>query len=168
VKRKLDDGREAFTLGTALVLLGAVIVAAAVGLLAAYAFSGGPGQKRAPSASEEDLQAERSSADAIVPFGPVTVNLSEGRLTRMMRINIKLRTGKESAQPLKELLAGERKAVYTDWLVRHLSDKGLKDVTGTESINRLGREIQDGFNALLAEDGGYKVDAILFEEFIVQ
>ena len=168
MKRKLNDGREAFALGTALVLLGAVVVAAAIGLLAAYAFSAGAGKARPLSDSEEDPQTEQSSDEAIVPFGPVTVNLSEGRLTRLMRINIKLRTSKESAQPMKELLAGERKAVYTDWLVRHLSDKGLKDVTGTESINRLGREIQDGFNALLAEDGQYKVDAILFEEFIVQ
>jgi flagellar basal body-associated protein FliL len=44
----------------------------------------------------------------------------------------------------------------------------LEEVEGAAAIRRLQREIQDGFNAILAETGDAKVDAVLFEEFNIQ
>ncbi len=49
-----------------------------------------------------------------------------------------------------------------------MSDKGLQEVSGAGGVNRLRREIQDQFNALLYQDGSDKIRDVLFEEFVVQ
>lgn len=168
MKAHWNDGRLGGSVGTALALLAAVVVAGACGVIVAYALSVGGGGAAQPSASEESASSEIPPAYEFVPFGAVTTNLAEGRLTRLMRVSITLQVKRESASAIQKVLTVDKKAVFTDWLVTHLSDKRLEDVTGTLSINRLRREIQDGFNAILAQSGDYKVESVLFEEFIVQ
>jgi flagellar FliL protein len=61
-----------------------------------------------------------------------------------------------------------RKPILQTWLTSHLADKTLEEVRGKVGVNRLRREIQDNFNALLFTDGRERIQDILFEEFHVQ
>ena len=58
--------------------------------------------------------------------------------------------------------------ILRTWLTSHLADKSMEDVRGKAGINRLRREIQDQFNALLFDDGHERVRDVLFEEFHVE
>ena len=64
--------------------------------------------------------------------------------------------------------AAQKKAIMKHWLISHLSDKSLKDVSGAAGVNRLRREVLEHFNDLMYPDGSEKIKDILFEEFVVQ
>ena len=104
----------------------------------------------------------------ILPFGVVSVNLSEGRLTRYLKVSITLELSKESADDVQRMLDDGKRAIFQSWLIAFLSDLRLEDVKGSVAVNRLSREIKDGFNAILAQYGDAKVDRVLFEELIVE
>ena len=95
-------------------------------------------------------------------------NLTEDRLTRYVKVNITLEVDPTKADAMTKLMTGPDKAVFRNWLITYLSDKQLQDVKGANAMNRLRREIQDGFNAILAERGDLKVERVLFEDFNVQ
>ena len=60
------------------------------------------------------------------------------------------------------------KAIMKNWLISYLSDRSLQEVSGAAGVNRLRREIQEKFNALLFPVGAEKIHDVLFEEFNVQ
>jgi flagellar FliL protein len=104
---------------------------------------------------------------AFVPVGDVVVNLSEERLTRYLRVKLILVVDESQEKTVKELF-DKNKAILKNWLISHLSDKTLAEVSGASGVNRLRREIQDQFNAILFPDGSETIHDVLFEEFVVQ
>ncbi len=110
-----------------------------------------------------------------VPFGDVTVNLSEERMQRYLRVKIILKvTGPDSEEEGIKLLAHHKPALKT-WLISHLSGKAPKDVAGSVGVNRLQREIKEKFEEMLSEEGAeadkkshLHLKDVLFEDYIVQ
>lgn len=166
-KRALQLDRRAGVSSVTLIAgLGAFLVAAALGLAVAFALTSKPPQGQGKPGS--GIAHETADNYEYVPFGSSVVNLAGGRLTRYMQVNITLRVTRESAPAVRQQVESGQKAVFKNWLITYLSDKQLEEVEGAAAIRRLQREIQDGFNAILAETGDAKVDAVLFEEFNIQ
>lgn len=112
-----------------------------------------------------------------VPFGDVTVNLSEERGPRYLRLKIvlKLEGPHEEEEGVKAL--AEFKPAMKTWLIAHLSGKSSKDIQGSVGVKKLRREIQEEFDTILSYEGhGHGKDKkhhlvlkdVLFEDYIVQ
>ena len=144
-----------------------LVVAVALGLGLAFALTAAASAEAGEDSTAE--QEQQGGADyEYVPFGATLVNLSGGRLTRYLQVTITLKVKAVSGPAVKARLKSE-KAIFTNWMIMYLSDKQLDEVEGGESIRRLQREIQDGFNAILAQGGlALPIEEILFEEFNVQ
>ncbi|MBY0228234.1 MAG: flagellar basal body-associated FliL family protein [Gemmataceae bacterium] len=110
---------------------------------------------------------KKAGQETFLPFGEAVVNLAEGRLSRYLRVKVVLVADTKAAKDLEEHLE-QRKATLKNWLITHLSDKTLRDVTGRASINRARREILDRFAAELDPDSTGSLRDVLFEEFVVQ
>lgn len=102
-----------------------------------------------------------------VAFGRMVVNLNDPTLTRYLSLEITLQADGPDEDDVKSGLE-TRKPILQTWLTSHLADKTLEDIRGKVGVNRLRREIQDNFNALLFTDGRERIQDILFEEFHVQ
>lgn len=146
-------------LGWIIVCLLSIVAGAVVPMLlgAQNMFGSSHADKKAPEEAEHET----------VPFGDVAVNLSEGRMTRYLRIKIVLQVEHDDAEKFTKHLE-KRKPVLKDWLIGHLSGKTLKDVGGTVGVKRIQREIHERFEELLYPHGGGKPFEVLFEEFVVQ
>jgi len=159
--------RDGFGVVGILLVVAVVIVAAASGLFVAHTLSTGTSSGQADLAAEQD-DTSSSPAMEFIDFGSVVANLAEGRLTRYLKVDITLQVSGKDAGKVREMMSEGEKAVFKNWLIGYLSDKKRDEVNGTANINRLRREIQDGFNAILAEQGEGKIDSVLFTEFNVQ
>ena len=104
---------------------------------------------------------------SFVPFGRTVVNLNDPTLTRFLSLEVTMQANGDDEEAVKSALAA-RKPILQTWLTSHLADKTLDDIRGKVGVNRLRREIQDNFNALLFTDGRERIQDILFEEFHVQ
>jgi flagellar basal body-associated protein FliL len=108
-----------------------------------------------------------ASGPQFVPFGRIVVNLNEPALTKYLSLDITLLTdGKDKASVSSAV--EDRLPILRTWLTSYLADKSMEDVRGKVGINRLRREIQDQFNALMFDDGRERVRDVLFEEFHVE
>ena len=151
--------------GIALLLFSATILAVGLGITGAMLIIR-PGAE--VSAEERAARRRHEGRYVFVPFDSVVVNLKGERLTRFLQASISFKVNAAHEEKLEELLE-ERKVVFQNWLITHLSDKYIDDVEGAASMRELQREIEDGFNALLAEmDVPVRIEAVLFEEFNVQ
>lgn len=104
---------------------------------------------------------------AYVPFGDVIVNLNEERLTRYLKVKILLVADAADEKAMTEMVA-KSKPLLKNWLIGHLSDKSLAEVSGAAGVNKLRREIWHEFNKELFPDGSEKILDIFFEDFVVQ
>ena len=102
-----------------------------------------------------------------VPFGRIVVNLNEPALTKYLSLDITLLADVKDEDAVVSGVES-RLPILRTWLTSHLADKSMEDVRGKAGINRLRREIQDQFNALLFDDGRERVRDVLFEEFHVE
>jgi flagellar basal body-associated protein FliL len=161
------DRRRGLALVPILVIAGAVLVAGACAVTLALLMTGGSSAHKTETAASSDAPKAQEPC-AFVPFGDAIANLTEDRLTRYVKVNITLEVDPLRADAMQKLMTGPTKAVFRNWLITYLSDKQLQDVKGANAMNRLRREILDGFNAILAEQGDLKVQRVLFEEFNVQ
>jgi flagellar basal body-associated protein FliL len=147
-------------------VVGVILLAAAAGLGVAWLLTGAvetpANQPQAQSTATEEDRYE------YVEFGDIVANLAEGRATRYVKVNVTLQVPSEDAPAVRKLVDGEKKAVFQDWLLTYLSDKQLEEVTGGTALAKLRRDIQDGFNAVLAEHGEERVEGVLFTEFNIQ
>lgn len=107
------------------------------------------------------------SPDEYVPFGEVSVTLSDGRGNRYLRVKLVLVVGENDEKHPKEKLEA-KKAALRNWLITHLSDKSLPEVMGRASLNRIRREIHEHFSAALFPEGGEHIRDVFFEEFVIQ
>ena len=126
------------------------------------------------SAAAADEAAQRPGLHAripeevgFVPFPDKTVNLNDGRLNRYLHVSFSLQVEKSDEAEVTELVE-KKKAILSNWLVSHLSDKSMDDIRGAAGQNRLRREIQDQFNTVLFPDGYDRIYDVLFEDFNVQ
>lgn len=121
--------------------------------------------KHAKPTKKKSAHAEEKTAS--VPFGDVTVNLAEERLTRYLRLKIVLIVEEEAEATVPALLE-KKKAAMKGWLISHLTGKTLKDVQGTVGVNRLQREILERFEDILYPNGHGALKNVMFEEYLVQ
>ena len=162
-----NESRKGIALVPVVAVACAVLAAAVCATVVALAVTGGPAKDGQETAASSD--APKADAPGVfVPFGDAIANLAEDRLTRYVKVKITLQVSAEQADGVQKVIDGPQKAVFRNWLITYLSDKQLQDVKGANAMNALRREIQDGFNALLAAQGDYKVERVLFEEFNVQ
>ena len=104
---------------------------------------------------------------ATIPFGDVAVNLSDGRMTRYLRVKVVIIVDESDSKDFTKHL-DKHKPVLKNWLIGYLSEQSMHDVTRQIGVNRLRREIRDEFNAILYPDGEEKILDVLFDEFVVQ
>ena len=161
------DWRAGFGAAAAIAVIGAVLVSAALGLAVAFMVTRAPSEGQAEAGRPEQT-ARTDATEQYVSFGTVVSNLSGGRMTRYLQLSITVRAQKDSAEAIRKQFEDGDKAMFKNWLITYLSDKQLDEVEGAAAIKKLQREIQDGFNALLAKSGDCKVDEVLFEEFNIQ
>ncbi|WP_168219068.1 flagellar basal body-associated FliL family protein [Limnoglobus roseus] len=103
-----------------------------------------------------------------IPFGDVTVNLAEERMTGYLRVKITIEVDETAFKELSRLVE-KNKAAMKSWAISHLSGKTVKDVGGTAGVERLKGEIQKQFGEILAPKAKQNpVKAILFEEYLIQ
>lgn len=131
-----------------------------------------------------------ASGPQFVPFGRIVVNLNEPALTKYLSLDITLLVDGKDEETVRQVVlppptepvaenkdkntasvkfsTDSRLPILRTWLTSHLADKTMEDVRGKVGINRLRREIQDQFNALMFDDGRERVRDVLFEEFHVE
>ncbi len=102
-----------------------------------------------------------------VPFGDVTVNLAEERMTRYLRVKIVLLVEEEAEATVTAMLE-KKKAAMKGWLIGHIAGKTVKDAQGTVGYNRLKREILERFEDILYPNGHGTLKEIAFEEYLIQ
>lgn len=155
--------------GPGLLVWGALgVIAAGSGFAVPFFLPTGEGGKSADAAASARGLAPRIPDDlAFIPFGDVTVNLDDGRLSRYLHLSFSLQIEKKDELELTKLIEGKR-AILRNWLLSYLSDKGMEDIRGAAGQNRIRREIQDQFNTILFPDGYDRIYDVLFEEFNVQ
>ncbi len=150
-----------------LLIMGVVGLAAAAAGFAVPRLLPGSLTNKAKTNPEHEEKAPPGLKLAFVPFDQVVVNVNEQRLARFLRVKLIIVVDAADEKQINDVVTKNR-AILKNWLISHLSDKGMQDVTGAVGINRARREIQDRFNYLLFPDGNEKIRDILFEEFNVQ
>lgn len=149
--------------GNLLVLAVVASVAVAGGLVVPKLIMGGSSH----SADHEKARASKESRPTLVVFGDAVVNLAEARLNRYLRVKLILVVDESQEKQVQAVLQ-KNKAFLKSWLLGHLADRSLEEVTGKAAQNRLRREIRDEFNSRLFPDGQELIEDVLFEEFVVQ
>jgi flagellar basal body-associated protein FliL len=124
-----------------------------------------------PPARSEDPETSAMDggehAPVLIPFQEVIVNLNESRLNRYLRLKITLMADPQDELRTREELE-KKQQVLKSWLLSYLADKALDDIRGATGQNRMRREIQNHFNAVLFNDGIQRIRNILYEEFNIQ
>ena len=162
-------------------ILGAVVMAGATGGFALSQLMGG---QESPVSSSETAapDSDAKTFDAMLAsqaanggnpwvfdgLEPVLANLDEPGVTRYVRVTISLEISPEMDQVKGEEFLKKRMMLLRDWLTTYFAGLSLEDVRGSRNLNRIKREINDQFNALLFPDSKPFVQQILFREFAVQ
>lgn len=120
-----------------------------------------------PSVNKEVSEIPSIDKTTFVPFGDVTVNLADARMTRYLHLTVTLQVPKLQVEDFNRRLEAKR-VVLKNWLLSHISDKDLDDIRGAAGQNRLRREIRDEFNTVLYPEGYDRIYDVLFDEFNVQ
>jgi flagellar protein FliL len=120
-----------------------------------------------PETPHKTAPVQESKRPALIPFGDLVVNLGEERLTRYLRVKLLIVVDETHLQTVNDLVA-KQKPFLKSWLISHLSDQSLQEVSGAAGVNRVRREVRDQFNAMLFPDGAERIQDILFDEFVVQ
>jgi flagellar FliL protein len=142
------------------------VMALAAGVAVPYFLMHAPAKDS--HAKDEGSHGHSSGAKrSYVNFGDVVVNLNEDRLTRYLRVKLLLVIDARDEKEMTELIT-KNKPLLKNWLISHLSDKSLLEVSGAPGVNKLRREIWHEFNKELFPDGSEKILDIFFEEFVVQ
>ena len=153
------------------------------GVVVVVALSLSPNRAKSDPPSEDALRAKvRELEDRLarvekqlltpapesIPFGELTVNLKEERLQRYLRIKIALQVDETSYKETSALVT-KKKAEMRNWAITFLSDKSLKDVSGSKGVEGLQEALKKAFGEILAP-GAKKnpIKNVLFEEYVVQ
>ena len=104
---------------------------------------------------------------AFVEFAEVVVNLNDERVSRYATSTFSLQVAASQQMAIQKLVE-EKEAVLTNWLIAHMRDKKLEEVSGKLGLNTIRREIHDEFNRVLFTDGIERIQDVLFRDFKVQ
>lgn len=118
-------------------------------------------------ASKPLIQPEPEKEVAYIEFDEITVNLSEPRFSKFLKMNFSLQVGKSQLEEVQKLV-DDREVVLKNWIQINLSEKTTEDINGKFGRNRIRREMLDYFNEVLFDDGVERVQDVLFSEFFVQ
>lgn len=116
---------------------------------------------------EHGHKPKKEEKTAIVPFGELTVNLTDERPRSFLRVKLAVVVEAESEKHLTEELTKFKPALKSKCLA-HLAGKSSKDVGGTLGIQRVQRELFDRFGEVLPAEEKHHLRAVLCEEFIIQ
>ena len=123
-----------------------------------------------PSASaDSEEESDAGKEDIFIDFGTISCNVNDGQLNRFLKLTISLQF-RENADKKADLeaLIEKEKPILTSWLLSYLADMTMEDIRGAVGQNRLRREIQNHFSAVLYPDADGQIENLLFLEFIVQ
>ncbi len=146
----------------------AVVVVSGLGVAAGHLMVRSSPGAGANAESNEKKQGQDEGKTVYVDFGSVVVNLSEGRLTRYLKVSISMQVKSKWKSPLKKMMDSGKQSLFKNWLITYLSDLKLEDVKGSESIEKLRDGICEGFNRILKKHGEIRIEKVLFKEFKVQ
>ena len=116
---------------------------------------------------EDKAKDKKDAKTAIVPFGEITVNLSEERLQRYLRVKLAVLAEAEAEKEITDLLT-KKKAAVKSAMIAHLAGKSVKDVSGSVGVTRTQRELLERMEEVLYPDGNSRLKSVLFEEYVVQ
>ncbi|MCS6864650.1 MAG: flagellar basal body-associated FliL family protein [Gemmataceae bacterium] len=115
----------------------------------------------------EKSKEKKDAKTAIVPFGDVVVNLSEGRAQRYLRVKIAFLVDWEAEKEVTDLV-NKKKAAIKSAMISHLAGKTLDSVSGSAGVARTQRELLERTDEVLYPEGDSRIKAVLFEEYVVQ
>ena len=148
--------------------LATLLVAAGGGAAVPYLLNtSAPAEEVTEEEGPSPYEMPTSEETAVVPFGDITVNLNDGRMNRYLRLKIAVLVAKDDETMVTEAITSKA-AVLKNWMLSHLSDKGLEEIRGTAGLNMLRRELLGEFNDVLFSDHLDHVYDVLFEEFNIQ
>jgi flagellar protein FliL len=125
------------------------------------------GKPKGDAEAAKSKDPKEKAKTAIVPFGEVTVNLSEERLQRYLRVKLAVLVDAEAEKEVTDLIA-KKKAAIKSAMIAHLAGKTTKDVSGTPGVARMQRELLERLDEVMYPDGSSKAKSVLFEEYVVQ
>lgn len=140
-------------------MIGLLIGGVALGAGGALGLSGMLGEESVDTAMVEE-EGEVEDIGGIHSLGRITVNLAGSGGTRVLRMEVALRTADLDAESVAEL-----EPVLRDGVIAVASDYSYADIEGLDGKTRLRDELLARVNALI--DTG-RVDAVLFTQFVVQ
>jgi flagellar FliL protein len=117
---------------------------------------------------EKRLAAAEAARPEEVLFGDVVVNLKEDRMNRYLRVRIAVKPADGARQEVADAVA-RRKVELKTWLIGHLADQTLADVSGGRNFNRLREVVRDEFaRRLFPGRQPNPIREVLFDEYVVQ
>jgi flagellar basal body-associated protein FliL len=124
-------------------------------------------QRPGPAASQRG--GDPASRPAYLSFGEVVAPLHPDRGQEAHRVVVKLLLVVDAAAAgsMEEEIR-KKKQPLTDWLMRHLSEKSLQEVTQSAGVRKLRLEALQEFNRELVSEGSAKIREVYLEELTVQ
>ena len=151
------------------VLVAVAAICAAGGLYIGHAIKSaeasepqGPAAAAAPPTAP-DVSGEYRYFD----MEPITINLDEPRLARYVRAAITLAFDAKNESDVRSQV-DKRLPELKNWLAVYLAGRTLDEVRGTQSLNRVRREICDAFNEQIWPQQPPRIHHVLLKEFAVQ
>ena len=103
-----------------------------------------------------------------VPFDKdVVLNFNDPRQSRFLKMNFTLQVTESQVESITALVE-EKHDILRNWLIGHIADKKVTDISGKQGTNRLRREIHDSFNKIIFTDGIERIQDVLFLDLTVQ
>lgn len=112
-------------------------------------------------------QPDPSGAYHYYDMEPITINLDEPRLARYVRAIITLAFDARNDAEVRGQV-DKRIPELKNWLAVYLAGRTLDEVRGTQSLNRVRREICDAFNEQIWPQQPPRIHHVLLKEFAVQ
>jgi len=99
---------------------------------------------------------------------PTVGNLDEAGSMRFLRVSISLEMSPELDSVKSIGYLDEREAIMKDFITTYVAGLSLERVKGSSNLNRIKKELRDGFNELLFPEGKPLVLRVFLREFAIQ
>ncbi|QEL19378.1 flagellar basal body-associated FliL family protein [Limnoglobus roseus] len=104
----------------------------------------------------------------LIPFGEVTVNLKEERLTRYLRVKLSIQVD-ETDYRILEARVEKKKTELKNAAITFLTDRTLADVRHTQGVRGVSDGLKKAFGEVLAPGAkSNPIKDILFDEYLIQ
>ena len=99
---------------------------------------------------------------------PIVGNLDEAGSMRFLRVSVSLEMSPELDSVKSKGYLDEREAVMKDYITTYVAGLSLERVKGSSNLNRIKKELRDGFNEQLFPEGKPMVKRVFLREFAIQ